>query len=165
MESGFSGSSQPEATLGGCWKRVNLQTEAAASSKSRARGVRIVFNVEPQMALGPRARVVHADAGTFHDLEGFGFCRFGDVEVGAEEVVAVVAAVNLQGAAEQARLVVRAVRFFTGSRARNNTAVPWLFRFGHHIQAMVHAVDKINVGVAGRAEHGPGARGQAFGGV
>ena len=32
------------------------------------------------------------------------------------------------------------------------------FRFGHHIQALVHAVDEIHVGMAGRAEHHAGAR-------
>ena len=36
------------------------------------------------------------------------------------------------------------------------------FAFGHDVHAMIHAVDEINVGVAGRAEHGFGACGQTF---
>ena len=39
------------------------------------------------------------------------------------------------------------------------------FGFGDDIHAIVHAVDKIDVGMTGRSEHDPGAPGQALGGV
>ena len=38
-------------------------------------------------------------------------------------------------------------------------------RFGHHVEAVVHPVDKVHVGMAGRPEHDPVAGGLAEPGV
>ena len=38
-------------------------------------------------------------------------------------------------------------------------------RFGHHVEAVVHPVDKVHVGMARRTEHDPVARGLAEAGV
>lgn len=41
----------------------------------------------------------------------------------------------------------------------------YAFFGGDHVQALVHAIDEINVGIAGRSEHDSGALGQAARGM
>src|SRR5947207_12322869 len=101
------------------------------------------------MAAGPVFGVVDTDAGAFGDAELFGVAG-GDVEVGAEEVVAIETFVDVHGVAEQTgagglagKLTDRLQRAEQGGGG-----VPFLF--GDDVHAEIHAVDHVAVGEARR---------------
>jgi hypothetical protein len=79
--------------------------------------------------------------------------------------MAVQPPVNPHRAAEQTRtggFAGEVPHRFNGAQQHGRTIALTL---GYHIHAMVHAVNKIDVGVAGRAEHDFGARRNALGGM
>ena len=76
--------------------------------------------------------------------------------------MAVQPAVNFHRAAKQARSVGFACEIFHRFKRAQQNGGRVAFAFGHDIHAMMDAINQINIGKAGRAEHGFGAFGQAF---
>jgi len=56
---------------------------------------------------------------------------------------------------------VRPLTLCTGSMARNNTAGRMTFALRHHVHAVIHPVDEIDIGVTRRTEHDLGPLGQS----
>ena len=114
----------------------------------------VALKVEAEETIGPFPRIVHADSWFFGDGgRGTPCFLLRYVEVLAFEIVAVQSPVDAHRPAEK-----------TGSVGPGFDVLNWLDRsyehgaglslpFRHDIHAVVHAVDHVDVGMAGRSEH------------
>ncbi len=77
----------------------------------------------------------------------------GDIEVVAEQVVSVEAPVDVHRLAEQSRALSSAIDILHGFDSPQQHGGPVSFALGYDIHAVIHAVDHIDVRMAGRTEH------------
>src|SRR5271157_2115072 len=147
------------------------QSQPHGVSPSRAirsgpRDKPVAGDAKAQRLVGPFARVIDPDARSGLDLEVAGkIAGLGQDELAGCEVVPVQTAVNVQSAAEPARTArggVDVADRFEGAEENGGGVVA---RAGHDVQAVVHAIDQVDIGMTGRAEHDLGAPGAAAGRV
>ena len=112
------------------------------------------------MPLRPVPRVIHTHARALHNHHRSGFRRRGDVKIVTEQVVRVQAPVNVQRAAEQAGTAGPAPDMAHRLDGAQQDGGRMTFALRHHVHAVIHPVDEIDVGVARRTEHDLGPLGQ-----
>ena len=108
-------------------------------------------------------RVIHAHARTFHDREWFRFRRRGDVKIVAQQIVPVQPPVNLHRLAKEAGAAGPARHIAHRLKGAQQHSGGMTFAFCHHVHAVIHPVDEIDIGAARRTKHNLVSFGQAFG--
>lgn len=109
--------------------------------------------METEQAAGPRAGVVHADAAAANDGQGGGTDWFYEEEGISEEIGSIEGAIDVEGPAEQAGAAGIAGQVADGFEGTKENGCAVALGFGHHVQAMVEAVDEVHVGMARGTEH------------
>lgn len=109
--------------------------------------------------------ILHANSRPFDDGESFSRRRSGNKQRFAEQVVAIQSLVDFERSAKQAGALGPPLNVLNRFQCPEQYGGSLAFGLGHDIHAIVHAINEINVGVAGRAEHRSGPGGESFGRV
>lgn len=128
--------------------------EGRGGGSSGFRDEGVSLKVEAEEAIGPLPRIVHADSRPFGD-GGRGDRRFllREVEVRAFEIVSVQGPVDAHRPAEKPGSVGPAFDVFYWLDRSYEHGAGLSLPLRHDIHAVVHAVDHVDVGMAGGAEH------------
>src|SRR5436309_720326 len=105
------------------------------------------------MPPGPMFRIRHPDARALCDNYRSGTGRRSDEEIIAQQIVRIEAAVYAHRPAKQSRALSSASDILYGFNCPQEYGGGMARSLGYNVHAKVHAVDEIDVSVAGRAEH------------
>ena len=110
-------------------------------------------------------RIIHADARALDDGQFFGGFQGGDKKIVAQQIMTVELFVYFHRATEQAGAAGPASQVFHRFHRAQQDGGSMALAFRHDIHAEIHAVNEINVGMSGRAEHDLRPRGPSPGGM
>ena len=87
----------------------------------------------------------------------------GDVKLLAKEIVGIETFIDLHRFAEQPGSLGSALDVLNGFNGAQEDGSGMPFPFGDDVHAIIHAVNEINIGMAGRTEHDASSLGKALG--